>query len=101
MKQHARIAFFWWWELPHLNGQPKHPYKVHVWAGISQRGATHVAIFAGIMVAEFFVHGVLKEHLLPFIDQKFPDSYRFMQDSDPKHIGRLAKEYYEEAGINW
>jgi len=25
-----------------LKGKPKHPLKVHVWAGISTRGATNV-----------------------------------------------------------
>ena len=31
--------------------RPKHPVKVHVWAGISKQGATEVCIFEGIMDA--------------------------------------------------
>ena len=31
--------------------KPKHPVKVHVWAGISKHGATSIVIFTGIMNA--------------------------------------------------
>ena len=31
----------------------KHPYKVHVWAGISKHGATGILVFTGIMKKEF------------------------------------------------
>ena len=34
-----------------LKPRPKHPVKVHVWGGISKRGATPIAIFTGIMTA--------------------------------------------------
>ena len=35
--------------------RPKHPTKVHVWAGISKRGRTGICIFEGIMKKEMFV----------------------------------------------
>ena len=35
------------WEPPNLKGRPKHPCKIHVWAGISQLGP---ATFLGLMV---------------------------------------------------
>ena len=34
-----------------LVAKPKHPQKVHVWAGISARGATSIVMFTGIMNA--------------------------------------------------
>ena len=34
-----------------LKPRPKHPTKVHVWAGISKKGATQIVIFEGIMDA--------------------------------------------------
>jgi len=30
------------WEQPKLKGKPKHPVKVHVWAGISKRGDNRI-----------------------------------------------------------
>ena len=62
----------------------QHPLKVHVWAGISRKGATKVCIFDGIMNAELYCR-FLETTLLPFINQTLPD-HRFMQDNDPKHI---------------
>ena len=63
----------------------KHPYKVHVWAGISKRGATGILVFTGIMKKEFYVDSILRDTLLPFATQTFSDGYRFQQDNDPKH----------------
>ena len=35
---------------PHaLKQRPKHPAKVHIWGGISVRGATRIVIFTGNM----------------------------------------------------
>ena len=84
-----------------LKPQAKHTLKVHVWAGISMRGATKICIFDQIMDASVYI-GILTDHLLPFIEKKFQSSgYRFMQDNDPKHTSKKAKEFYEEKGINW
>ena len=46
--------------------RPKHPIKVHVWAGISKQGATQVCIFEGIMAAPLYCE-ILQRTLLPFI----------------------------------
>ena len=46
--------------------------------------------------------GILEDHLLPFLDEQFPDGrYCFMQDSDPKHTSRIVKDFYADKGINW
>lgn len=55
------------WEQPQVNGRPKHPVKVHIWAGISKRGPTRLMIFEGIMDAEFYVTEILTNGLLPFV----------------------------------
>ena len=80
--------------------RPKHPPKVHVWAGISLRGPTKICIFDGIMNAPLFVD-ILDTTLLPFIAEKYPMGHRFMQDNDPKHTSLLAKSFYDRKNINW
>lgn len=75
----AKIQFRRRGELPRLIGKPKHPTKVHVWAGISFRGATDIIIFDGIMNSEFYCNNLLQHGLLPFARVAFPDgNYRFI-----------------------
>ena len=85
LDRHARITFRRKWEAPHLKGRPKHPLKVHVWGGISKRGATEVIVFKGIMKAEFYCDAILEGTLLPFIRKAYPDHHSFMQDNDPNN----------------
>lgn len=87
---------------PRPKPRPKHPTKVHVWAGISKKGATGICIFEGKMDAVLFCQ-ILRRTFLPFLQEKFPpgSSHRFMQDNDPKHCSRTAQTFYSEAGINW
>ena len=64
-------------------------------------GATDIYIFTGIMDAKFYT-GILEDHLLPFIHEKFPNcELRFMQDNDPKHCSRHAQQYFQENNVNW
>ena len=70
-----------------LKYKHKHPPKVHVWAGISRRGATSIVIFDGTMTATRY-GDILTASLLPFIREKYPQSHRLYQDNDPKHTSR-------------
>ena len=78
--------------------KPKHPLKLHVWAGISRHGGTEIFIFEGIMAADLYID-ILQTHLLPFINEKL-QNHRFMQDNDPNHTSRVVKAFFEELGIN-
>ena len=49
-----------------------------MWAGIRLRGPTQIVIFDGIMDAPLYVE-VLRQDLLPFLAEKFPNGHRFMQ----------------------
>ena len=79
--------------------KPKHPLKVHVWAGISKHGPTKICIFDGIMDAELYCE-ILESSLIPFINEKLPN-HRFMQDNDPKHRSRRAQAFFLENNVNW
>ena len=86
LERHAKVCFRRYDQPAKLKPKEKHPYKVHVWAGISTRGTTDMAIFTGIMRKEFYVDTILSKYLLPYINEVFPDgNYRFTQDNDPKH----------------
>jgi transposase len=74
--------------------------QVHVWGGISRRGATALAIFEGIMDSEFY-QNILRDHLLPFIKEIYPDGHRFQQDNDPKHVSRSTLAWLRENDVNY
>ena len=81
--------------------QPKHPLKIHLWGAISKMGPSPLVTFDGVMDATFYVETILAENLLPFTRIAFPDGHRFIQDNDPKHRSKKAKEFMEINGINW
>lgn len=85
---------------PRYKPRPKHPVKVHVWAGISWKGRTEICIFEGIMNAEMYTD-ILAQCLVPFIQRVYPAGHRFMQDNDPKHTSRHAREFFAKHNINW
>ena len=49
------------------------------------------------MDAEGYIN-ILRIGLLPFLQEKLP---RLMQDNDPKHTSRAARQFMEEEGVNW
>ena len=67
-----------------IEARAKHPIKVHIWGGISTRGATRLIIFTGTMNAIKFGK-ILEASLVPFVRTCFPDGHRLPMDNDPKH----------------
>lgn len=102
LESHRRRCYRKEGQKPHLKPRPKHPVKVHVWGGISKKGPTQVCIFEGIMDATLYCE-ILQQTLVPFLQDKFPEpsTHRFMQDNDPKHTSRVAKEYFAKSNITW
>ena len=102
LETHRRYCYRKEGEPPLPKPRAKHPTKVHVWAGISKKGATQVCIFEGIMTAPLYVD-ILEKTLQPLLQTKFslPATHRFMQDNDPKHTSRAAQDYFTRSGINW
>lgn len=78
----------------------KHPPKIHVWAGISKRGATQLVMFGGIMTATRY-GDILSASLVPFLRKTYPDGHRLYQDNDPKHTSRYVQALFQENRINW
>ena len=75
--------------------------KIHVWAGISMKGPTDLMMFDGIMDAPLYVR-ILREALIPSAQRLYPGgNYLFMQDNDPKHTSRCAREFFADNGIEW
>lgn len=74
-------------EPPAPKPQPKHPSKVHVWAG---RGASNICIIKGTMDAVGYCV-ILEGHLIPFINSTYPWSHQFMQDNDPKYASNRVR----------
>ena len=62
MESHRRFHCYKRGLKPRYKPCPKHPVKVHVWAGISWRGATGVCIFDGIMDAHMYTR-ILERYL--------------------------------------
>ena len=74
--------------------RPKHPAKIHIWEGISHRGATQIVMFTGIMNAARY-QKILETALLPFIDDCHGQDHRFQQDNDPKHCSKLVGSFWK------
>ena len=100
LDNHGRLCFRKKGQKKKLKPRPKHPVKVHMWSGISKRGATQLVIFTGTITATRYC-AILELVLLPFLNEVFPNSHRFQQDNDPKHTSKFAKEFLQSKGVNW
>ena len=100
LDHHGRLCFRKEKEPRVLKPRPKHPAKVHIWGGISARGATRIVMFTGIMNAQRYAK-ILEKGLIPFITKYFPDGHRLQQDNDPKHNSNYVKNFFEDKHINW
>ena len=43
---------------------------------------------------------ILDKTLVPFIRAVYPDGCCLVQDNDPKHCSRMAKDFYEDQDVN-
>lgn len=97
---HSRLCFRKQRQPRVLKPRAKHPVKIHVWGGISSRGATNVVMFSGIMDAPRYQQ-ILEAGLVPFLNECFPDGHRVQQDNDPKHRSNRIAKFFTEKRIVW
>jgi len=100
LDHHSRLCFRKKFEKRKLKQRAKHPIKLHIWGGISVKGATKLVMFTGILNAKR-LGKVYEAGLLPFVNKNFPDGHRLYQDNDPKHSSHFIEEFLEDKGINW
>ena len=74
LEQHSRVCFRKTYHPRTLKPHPKHSVKIHVWGGISKKGATRPVMFTGNMNARRLKQ-ILQAGLVPFINEKFPDIF--------------------------
>lgn len=100
LDHHGRLCFWKEKEPRGLKQRPKHPAKIHIWGGISTRGATRIVMFSGTMNAIKYGK-IIEARLVPFVWAFFPDEHRLQQDSDPKHSSKYISCLYKSHGIYW
>ena len=100
LDHHSRICFRKKLQPRALKQRAKHPVKIHIWGGISKKGATRVVMFTGNMNA-IRLRRIFEGGLVPFINELFPTGHRLYQDNDPKHRSEYISDFFEEIGINW
>ena len=100
LEQHSRICFRKKLQPRALKQRAKHPIKIHIWGGISTKGATSLVMFTGIMNVEC-LGAVYEAGLVPFIQERFPDGHRLYQDNDPKYSSKYIEEFLKQRGVNW
>ena len=49
----------------------------------------------------FLYTSILDRTLLPFIQQVYPSSHRFMQYNDPKHTSLHGRDFLDRNSVNW
>ena len=66
------------------------PSKIHIWGGISMRGATRLIMFKGSINALKYGK-IVEAGLVPFIRTIYPDGHQLQQYNDPKHHSNHIK----------
>lgn len=70
-----------------------------IWAGMTANGNGPICRVNGIMDQHIYVD-ILRNHLLPFANEKLAEDWIFQADNDPKHTSKEAKEFLERNKVN-
>ena len=100
LEQHSMQCFRKRLQPRHLKQRAKHPVKIHIWGGISAKGATRVIMFTGTMNA-VRLGTILEAGLLPFIAENFSRGHRLFHDNDPKHSSYYIEDFFKRNNVKW
>lgn len=100
LDHHGRLCFRKEKQPRALKQRAKHPAKIHLWGGISTRGATRLVMFKGTMNAIKYGK-IVETGLVPFVKAYFPAGHRLQQDNDPKHSSKYIRRLFKFHGIYW
>ncbi|RCN48250.1 hypothetical protein ANCCAN_05665 [Ancylostoma caninum] len=83
-----------------MRSRAKHPSKLHIWGGISTRGATQLAILPGSCRINSEVYcRILERCYIPFARKAHNGFARIVQDNAPAHKSHYTSEKFVEWGI--
>ena len=100
IEMHRRTCCYMKGQKPQYKPKPKHPVKVHVWAGISHRGRTNLCIFEGRWMLHCSSPSYVN-HLCHSSMLCTPIGIASSRTITPSIVQQLAKANYKESGINW
>ncbi|CAJ0591898.1 unnamed protein product [Cylicocyclus nassatus] len=74
-----------------LRNRAKHPAKLHIWGGISERGTTQLAILGGnVRINSELYCRILEKCYIPFVRKVHNGHARLVQDNAPCHKSRYT-----------
>lgn len=73
--------------------------KIMVWACFSYQGVGPIVWIKTMMDQALYVD-ILRNSMLPYAEYEMPLKWIFMQDNDPKHTSRSAKNFFHEHQIS-
>ncbi|KIH50285.1 hypothetical protein ANCDUO_19637 [Ancylostoma duodenale] len=83
-----------------LRSRPKHPAKIHIWGGISMRGATKLAILPGSMRINSGIYcNILENCYLEFSCNTYHGFARLVHDNAPAHKSAYTLKKLDEWGV--
>ncbi|KAK5975268.1 Transposable element Tcb2 transposase [Trichostrongylus colubriformis] len=84
-----------------MRNRAKHPAKVHIWGGISVRGATRLAILPGNcrIDSELYCR-IIERCYIPFKSKVYNGFCRLVQDNAPPHKSRYTSDKFKNWGVD-
>ena len=71
---------------------PRHTPKLHIWGGISARGATPVHIFREYFNSHAYCN-VINEVLIENANMLYPDGWKLQEDHSSIHKSKVSMAY--------